>query len=80
MEKSIIYCDPPYKNTTKYNDDFDHEVFYERCRHASDIGHRVFVSEYAMPTDFELLWEKEANSSLAKDTGCKKSTERLFTI
>lgn len=26
-EKSIIYCDPPYKGTTKYKDDFDHESF-----------------------------------------------------
>lgn len=31
---SIIYCDPPYKNTTEYNgfSNFDHEAFYEWCK------------------------------------------------
>lgn len=27
--ESIIYCDPPYANTTKYKDDFDHEKFWQ---------------------------------------------------
>lgn len=28
----LIYCDPPYKGTTKYKDNFDHNRFYNVCR------------------------------------------------
>jgi len=77
---SIIYCDPPYKDTTKYKDSFDHEPFYEWCRQKHKEGHKVFVSEYQMPDDFICVWSKEVNSSLTKDTGSKKGTEKLFTL
>ena len=77
---SIIYCDPPYKGTTKYKDDFDHEPFYEWCRQKRKEGHQVFVSEYWMPDDFICVWSKEVNSSLTKDTGSKKGVEKLFTL
>ena len=43
-------------------------------------GHKVFVSEYNAPEDFKCVWEKEINSSLTKDTGSKKATEKLFTL
>lgn len=77
---SIIYCDPPYKGTTSYKDKFNHEDFFEWCRQKSKEGHTVFVSEYNAPEDFKCVWEKEVNSSLTKDTGSKKATEKLFTI
>lgn len=79
-EKSIIYCDPPYKDTTKYKDAFDHEPFYEWCRQKHKEGHQVFVSEYQMPDDFVCVWSKEVNNSLTKDTGSKKGVEKLFTL
>ena len=77
---SIIYCDPPYKDTTKYKDSFDHEPFYEWCRQKHKEGHQVFVSEYQMPEDFICVWSKEVNSSLTKETGSKKGVEKLFTL
>ena len=77
---SIIYCDPPYKGTTKYKDDFNHDKFYGWCRDKRKEGHTVFVSEYWMPDDFTCVWQKEVNSSLAKDTGSKKAVEKLFTL
>lgn len=77
---SIIYCDPPYKGTTKYKDDFNHDKFYDWCREKRKEGHTVFVSEYWMPEDFTCVWQKEVNSSLTKDTGSKKAIERLFTL
>ena len=77
---SIIYCDPPYKGTTKYKDDFDHEPFYEWCRQKRKEGHQIFVSEYWMPDDFVCVWLKEVNCGLAKDTGSKKRVEKLFTL
>jgi DNA adenine methylase len=77
---SIIYCDPPYKDTTKYKDNFNHEPFYDWCRQMYKEGHQVFVSEYSMPDDFICVWSKEVNNSLTKDTGSKKGIEKLFTL
>lgn len=79
-EPSIIYCDPPYKGTTKYKDDFDHEKFYIWCREKRNEGHTIFVSEYNMPEDFICVWSKEVNNSLTKDTGSKKGIEKLFKL
>jgi DNA adenine methylase len=79
-EPSIIYCDPPYYNTTGYNSKFDHSIFWEWCRKMKYFGHTIFISEYTAPDDFECIWEKTITSSLTKDTGSKKATERLFTI
>jgi DNA adenine methylase len=75
---SIIYCDPPYQNTTGYTSKFDHDEFWQWCRIKESEGHAVFVSEYDCPTDFTCLWEKEVSSSLTKNTGSKRSIERLF--
>lgn len=75
---SIIYCDPPYENTTSYKDKFNHKDFWEWCRIMSNKGHTVFISEYNAPEDFESVWEKEIVSSLTRDTGSKKATEKLF--
>jgi len=74
---SIVYCDPPYQGTTKYRNDFDHDKFWQWVRETSK-EHTVFVSEYNAPDDFECVWEKQVNSSLAKDTGSKKNIEKLF--
>ena len=78
---SIVYCDPPYEGTTKYANDFDHNLFWNWVRNISKQGHTVFVSEYNAPADFECVWQKEAKSSLSangKIGGNKVSVEKLF--
>jgi DNA adenine methylase len=78
---STIYCDPPYKDTASYSvGDFCHEQFYDWCRKQRDNGCTVLVSEYNMPDDFLCVWQKQVNSSLAKDTGSKKAVEKLFIL
>ena len=78
---SIIYCDPPYANTTKYKDkNFDHNKFWKWCEDMTNKGHQVFVSEYAAPDHWTCIWEKGTNSSLTKQTGSKKAIERLFVL
>jgi len=74
---SLIYCDPPYAGTTKYKDDFDHELFWQWCREKVKEGHEVFVSEYNAPDDFICVWQKEIQSGLNTNT-TKKGTEKLF--
>lgn len=79
-EKSIIYCDPPYENTTKYKDKFNHKKFWQWCREMSKSGHTVFISEYNAPEDFECIWSMKINSSLTKQTGSKQGVEKLFIL
>lgn len=76
---SLIYCDPPYENTTKYSFDFNHDEFWDWCRKMTLDGHTVFISEYAAPDDFDCIYEKKIVSSLTKDTGSKFGVERLFS-
>lgn len=79
-DNSLIYCDPPYGNATKYKDDFDYTIFWQWCRDKASDGHTVFVSEYNAPDDFKCIWQKEIVSSLTKNTGSKKGIEKLFRI
>jgi len=76
----VIYCDPPYKGTTKYKDGINYDEFYNWCRKQRERGAVVYVSEYNMPDDFDCVWGKGVNSSLTKNTGSKKNTERLFKL
>ena len=77
--KSLIYCDPPYINTTGYGFEFDHDEFYDWCRQKVDEGHLVFVSEYEAPEDFECVWSKKAFVSLERNKINHKE-EKLFRV
>lgn len=75
-ENSVIYCDPPYKNTHKYRVDFNYENFYEWCGKQKQL---VIISEYAMPQDrFICIAEKEKRSLMCKDDNTTKKIEKLF--
>lgn len=81
---SIIYCDPPYRDTTEYKDNkFNSDLFWKWVRIKSKEGHKIFVSEYQAPIDFECIWEKQIKSSLSSNGiigGSKLSIEKLFTL
>ena len=80
---SIIYCDIPYKNTTHYNTSkgFDYERFYIWCQEKKNEGHRIYISEYDMPSDiFKCVWQKEIISGLTVNDKQKKGVEKLFTV
>jgi DNA adenine methylase len=75
-ENSVIYCDPPYANTTKYSDKFDSNDFWQWCRDKINEKHKMYVSEYNAPDDFVCIWSKDINSNLGGTS--KKATEKLF--
>ena len=77
---STIYCDIPYKDTKQYSTsrNFDYERFYKWCKEMKEQGHRVFISEYQMPSDFRCVWQKEINNSI-HNTKTYRRTEKLFT-
>lgn len=78
-EGSVIYCDPPYKNTKSYKSSkaFDHDNFWQWCRDKSLEGHKVFISEYNAPDDFECVWEKPKKSGIRRDVAFE-FIEKLF--
>ena len=77
-EKSIVYCDSPYKGTTGYKYKFDHDKYFEWCRLQVKAGHQVFISEYSAPADFICVWQKELKVSVAKVGKQKNAIEKLF--
>ena len=89
---SLIYCDPPYKGTTKYKTDtFDYDKFYSWCVEQHKLGNVVFISEYEIPEQieyngktykFECVWQGEIKTNFA--SGRKQAThnavEKLFKV
>jgi DNA adenine methylase len=78
---SIVYCDPPYKETTGYGTEFNHTDFWKWVREVSKDGHRVFVSEYQAPKDFKCIYSTDLKSNIHKQFNTddiKVSKERLF--
>jgi site-specific DNA-adenine methylase len=68
---TIFYCDPPYRNTIGYKgskEKFDHNKFYDWCIEMSK-NNLVIISEYNMPTDFEVIFEKNKPNSLQAQMG-----------
>lgn len=74
----LVYCDPPYQNSTEYKDSFCHDEFWNWVRNISKIS-KVFVSEYNAPKDFICLWEHPIKTTLDKSTR-KTAVEKLFTL
>lgn len=79
----VIYCDIPYRGTTKYaTKNFPYEEFYEWVKEMS-INNTVLISEYNMPDEFECIWEKEHKTLIDsnKSSGDKDNVriERLYT-
>lgn len=79
----VIYCDIPYRGTTRYKvEPFPYEEFYEWAKTAS-LNNTVLISEYAMPSEFECIWEKETkvliNSTRGKTSEKDIRVEKLYT-
>lgn len=79
---SVIYCDPPYADTTVYSankvSQFDSQNFWHQMNKWVKEGHKVFVSEFNAPPEWNSLWSVEHKSTLDPNTS-KTNTEYLFT-
>lgn len=67
IKNTMIYCDPPYAESTKYKDEFNHKEFWEWIRNIS-IHNYVLVSEYNAPDDMKVIWQKELTTTLDKNS------------
>jgi len=76
-DADVIYCDPPYAGTTDFSHGtFKTDEFWEWVRSRQEI---VLVSEYAAPSDFEVIWEQKVTTTMRDktDRGCQR-VEKLF--
>jgi DNA adenine methylase len=78
LKNCVIYCDPPYMNSTQYKDEFCHTEFWEWVRIVSKTN-KVYVSEYNAPDDFICIWQKELTTTLDKSSR-KVDIEKLFVF
>lgn len=79
-DNSVIYCDIPYADTSKYQrhkkTEFDYERFYDWAERQSQP---VFISEYQMPEDrFVCIAEIKRKETFSASNNSKKVTERIF--
>ena len=75
----IIYADPPYNNTTQYeNVRFNSNDFWEYAREVSKT-HLMFISELSAPDDFISIWQKPITRTLDRNKSNQfKATENLY--
>jgi DNA adenine methylase len=75
----LIYCDPPYQSTTKYNQgaDFNHDEFWNTMREWSK-DNIVFISEYRAPSDFKCIAKCAKYNNLAPWANPDLRCERVF--
>lgn len=80
IDKAIIYCDPPYASTKKYESDFDNLKFWNWVREVSLFTRNMYISEYEAPADFKTIWEMQKKDSLGRKVGEKQNikVEKLF--
>ena len=75
QDGDVVYCDPPYDNTSKYTVDFDNDAFWQWCR-TRDFP--VYVSEYRAPEDFISVWSKEKRRLFSSSNLSANAIEHLF--
>lgn len=72
---SVVYCDPPYKNTVGYSMHFDHDKFWQWVRANPNP---VFVSEYTAPADIKVIAAFHNKTKMYPKGQIKTSAERLY--
>lgn len=74
----LVYCDPPYVNTTKiHGDSFNTDEFWNIMRKWSKHN-TVVTSEYEAPEDFTCAMEFATKTDIRGKVGKFHRTEKLF--
>lgn len=79
--KTVIICDPPYRNTQGYQVEFDNDKFEQWCIDKAREGYEVFVCEYNIENPaFEEVWSKEVINIGGGNKNQKRSIEKLYHV
>lgn len=76
-QNSVVYCDPPYLNTGKYDKNilFNRKLFLEWI---NSLSEPCFVSEYQLElTSFKKVWTKKTLSTM-NSKNFKQTIENVF--
>ena len=77
IKNYVIYCDIPYRGTTKYKTEvFPYEEFYKWANEMAK-DNTVLISEYNMPKIFKCIWQKEIKTSLGSGINRDSNKERV---
>ena len=72
----VVYCDIPYKNTSGYCREFDHEKFYKWF---GSLDVPAFISEYDAPFTLVAQFDKRVNKSAnGKNSKTIEGLEKLY--
>jgi len=72
IEETIIYLDPPYKNTQKYAEIICHD---ELINYVKNSPYKIYVSSYE--SDLPMVWQKYKRCTLSASHN-NLVTEKLF--
>ena len=76
----LIYCDPPYSQTTGYTvGPFNTEEFWSWAKRMARHS-IVLVSEYTGPTWAEVVWEKPVRTDMNGKQGKLARVENLYRV
>jgi DNA adenine methylase len=74
----LIYCDPPYEDTTGYGNNFDSLSFWNVMREWSE-NNIVVISEFKAPSDFRCVLSIGSRTSIRNSKNISALTvEKLF--
>lgn len=76
--RDVVYCDPPYANTTGYSPSltFDHDQFWEWATSLSLAGVVVYVSEFSAPDNWVSIFDVDRVATV--NASSVVSSEGLF--
>ena len=73
IDETIIYLDPPYKGTEKYQCDINHD---DLLKYIKESPHKIYVSGYEMEGLHEVF--KTEHRSILSSTANNKVIEKMF--
>lgn len=71
---AIVYCDPPYLNTQKYETHFNYQDFEDWL---ARVDYPVFVSEFTCPSGCSVITSRARTCAMAASNNAKR-TESLY--
>ena len=74
VDNTIIYCDPPYKNTAQYSVNLNHDEFYDFVNNSK---YTIYVSSYESPLHLVESWDhreimSKYNNKVKENLYCNK--------
>lgn len=83
-KECIVYCDPPYADSTEawgLVDPFDHDEFWEKMREWTKEDNTIIISSYTAPEDFTCIADFDNVKVVSGNRGGEKvrsRTEKLW--